>query len=264
MPGVNRSVTKALEILDLLGQVQGVLRLKEIALHLGLPESTTHRLLASLAERGYVQQRTHNGDYALGWQIVTLAQSLSTELRLVQNVRPCLEKLRSQVRHAVNLAVLSDSQVTYLDCLVPNHSPSLFMPPGFRAPAHATALGKVLLAHLPTKERDAVLGRLSLRASTTHTVTSLDALRSILLRIQEDGYAVDRGEFVTEVNCVAAPIKGPGGETVAAISVTMREQELPERWEEDIVSLVCATAAEASRRHAGIVPIAAGRAVTGR
>src|SRR5579864_9232146 len=122
LSGVNNAVLKALDILDLLGRAPERLRLMDIALQLDLPESTTHRLLASMAEKGYVQQREHNGPYSLGWKIVTLARSLGTELRLVQDVRPYLEQLLHEVRQTVNLGVLNELQVAYLDCLTPNNA----------------------------------------------------------------------------------------------------------------------------------------------
>src|SRR5438105_4373742 len=145
MAGVNNAVLNALDILDLLGRASERLRLTDIALQLDLPDSTTHRLLASLAAKGYVQQPEPNGPYTLGWKIVTLARSLGTGMRLIQDLRPYLEKVLHQVHQTVNLGVLNDLQVTYLDCLTPNHAVSLYTPPGLLAPAYATSLGKALL-----------------------------------------------------------------------------------------------------------------------
>src|SRR5262249_35855237 len=143
---VNNAVLNALDILDLLGRATEGLRLTAIALELGLPESTTHRLLASMAEKGYVKQTESNGPYALGWKVVTLARALTAELRLVQDLKPYLERILREVRQTVNLGVLNDLQVAYLDCLIPKHAVSLYTPPGLLVPAYATSLGKALLA----------------------------------------------------------------------------------------------------------------------
>ncbi len=248
MPEVNSSVVKALEIMDFLGQTTQGLRLKDIAHQLDLPDSTTHRLLASLAEKGYVQQREHNGAYALGWKIVTLARSLKAESRLVQDIRPFLEGLLRQAGHTINLAVLSDLQVMYLDCLVPNNSLSLYTAPGAVAPTYATALGKALLAHLPSSELEVVIPRVRLQRLTPQTITSPSEFRLALKEVQRLGYAVDRGEFKADVNCVGAPVKDSSGRAIAAISVTARAVELPANWEAQVAPLIVATSQEAARQ----------------
>lgn len=247
MSGINNGVVKALEILDLLGRGPDPLRLRDISLELDFPESTAHRLLASMAEKGYVQQRESNGAYTLGWKIVTLARSLSTELRLVQDLRPYLEKVLREVRQTVNLGVLNDLYVTYLDCLMPNHAVSLYTPPGLLAPAHATSLGKVLLAHLPELDLEAALSRLQLEPLTPHTITSRLKLTAILEEVRHQGYAVDYGELHSDVHCVAVPIKDLSGRAIVAISVTARAAELPAHWEDRTAAVLIACADEATR-----------------
>lgn len=247
MPGVNNAVLNALDILDLLGRAPERLRLMDIARELDLPESTVHRLLASMAEKGYVQQRERNGPYSLGWKIVTLARSLGTELRLVQDLRPYLEQLLREVRQTVNLGVLNDLQVAYLDCLTPNHAVALYTPPGLLVPAYATSLGKALLAYLPAAELEEALSRLYLEALTPRTITTRSRLKAALEAVREQGYAVDRGEFHRDVYCIASPLLEPGGRAIAAISVTARAADLAANWEEHTAVLVVKTAQEAAR-----------------
>jgi IclR family acetate operon transcriptional repressor len=201
-----------------------------------------------LAERGFVRQRKSGGPYSLGWKIVLLAKSLSAESRLVSDVRPCLEDLLHHVGHTVNLAVLTGTQVMYLDCLVPNRAVSLYIMPGSLLPAHATALGKVLLAHLPPPELDDALARMSFEPITPRTIVSAAQFRAGLEDVRRQGYAVDRGEFTIDVGCIAAPILGSHGQTIAAISVSARSAELPSAWEQTSVPLVVAAAREASER----------------
>lgn len=248
MSELNSAVLKALEVLDLLGQAPSGLRLKEIAFRLEQPESTTHRLLASLAAKGYVQQRDPAGPYTLGWKIVTLARALQAELRLAQSLRPYLERLVRQLQHTVNLAVLNNLRVMYLDCLVPNNAISLYTPPGVAVPAHATSLGKCLLAFLPEHERALVLDQLPLEPITPNTITSRDRLEAALAEIRRRGYALDHGEFVADVNCVAAPVLDASGHAVAAISVTARVAGLPERWEEEAAAALSAVARAAAQQ----------------
>jgi IclR family acetate operon transcriptional repressor len=251
MAAVNNAVLHALDILDLLSRTPEGLRLTDIALELGLPESTTHRLLASMAEKGYVQQPESNGPYALGWKVVTLARALTTELRLVQDVKPYLERVLREVRQTVNLGVLNDLQVAYLDCLIPNHAVSLYTPPGLLVPVYATSLGKALLAYLPGPQLDHVLARLQLEPLTSRTITTRTELKVALDEVRSNGYAVDRGELHRDIHCVAAPIKEPSGRPIAAISVTARAAELPAHWEEQTATVLVACTQEAAHHLLG-------------
>lgn len=246
--GTNLSVTKALDVLDLLGQAvaeQG-LQLKEIAERLSLPESTTHRLLASLAARGYVQQRSDYGTYLLGWKIVVLSDSLGRDARIVQNMRPLIERLVRQLGQTVNLAVRSNDQVMYLDCQTPGGFLALTVPAGLTFPIHATSLGKTMLAYLPPGELDTVLVRLPLEPLTPRTITNLDDLKTALQEVRERGYAVDHGELRADVSCLAAPLLDGSGRAVAAISMTARTVDLPTDWEQTFPPLITAVAREAS------------------
>jgi IclR family acetate operon transcriptional repressor len=251
MAGTNLSVTKALDVLDLLGQAHQGLRLKDIAAQLELPESTAHRLLASLTARGYVQQHADHGLYMLGWKIVVLADSLGREARLVQNMRPLLDRLVRQLGQTVNLAVRSNNQVMYLDCQTPSGLLALTVPPGLTLPMHATSLGKTLLAHLPENELESALNGLTFEPITPTTITSKEAFRDALADVRLRGYAVDHGELRADVSCLAAPVLDGAGRAIAAISMTARSVDLPANWEQDFPPLVTAVAREASETYFG-------------
>lgn len=197
-----------------------------------------------------------NGPYALGWKVVTLSRGLTTEVRLVQDLRPYLEKILREVRQTVNLGVLNDVQVAYLDCLIPNHTVSLYTPPGLLVPAYATSLGKALLAHLPAPQLEDALSRLQLEPLTSRTITSKAGLKAALEEVRRKGYAADDGELHRDVHCVAAPIKDPNGCAIAAISVTAREVDLPARWEKQTASVLVACTQEAAQRLFGTMPSA--------
>jgi IclR family transcriptional regulator, KDG regulon repressor len=249
--GANLTVTKALDVLDLLGQAEQGLRLKDIALRLGLPESTTHRLLTSLAARGYVQQREDHGLYQLGWKIVVLADALGSGARLVETMRPYLQRLVRDVGQTINLAVLSNDQVMYLDCQTPINSLSLYVAPGLTLPAHATSLGKVLLAHLPPAELDAALARLPFTPLTPNTISTPAAFREALTDVRQQGYALDLGELRPDVNCLAVPILDATGRARAAVSMTAPSAELPADWQVSFPPRLMTVAAEASARSFG-------------
>jgi len=246
MAPTTNAVTNALDLLDLLGRSGEGLRLKDIAAQLELPESSTHRLLASLLSRGFVEQQEDHGVYRLGWKIVVLANALGRDARLVQLMRPYLERLAQELKQTINLAVLSNDQVMYLDCQTPRHSLALYVAPGLTLPAHATSLGKAMLAFHPPSEQAALLDRLRLEPITASTLTSKDSLLTALADIRRRGFAYDRGELRQDVSCVAAPILDHRGHVLAAISVTAPTTSLPADWEASFPAAVTAVAREAS------------------
>ena len=246
MAGTNLTVTKALDLLDLLGRAEQPIRLMDLAARLDLPESTTHRLLASLAERGYVQRRADTGSYGLGWKIVVLARSLASDARLVQDMRLYLVRLVQKLGQTVNLAVLSNEEVMYLDCQTPERTLALYTAPGFTFPAYATSLGKVLLAHLPEAERSDILDRISLSPLTPNTITDRVAFQAALDNVRHQGFAIDHGELRADVSCLAAPIIDDKGHARAAISMTAPSAELPVGWESTFTPILTETAKEAS------------------
>jgi len=248
LEGTSSAVLKALTILDYLGSCNKGQRLKDVAQVLDLPESTTHRLLNSLAAKGYVQQSPRDQTYRIGWKFVTLARVLDREAHFVENIHPYLEQLAEKTTYTANLAVLQQDKVFYLDCVVPSQAiNALYTTPGAFFPVHATALGKVLLAGLPAGEVDATLRRLELNVYTPSTITNLTELKSSLSKVRSQGYAVDHGEFVPDVQCAAVPIVNSSGVAVAAISVSARAVEFPPERENETIAILLATGEVASR-----------------
>lgn len=246
MTGVNQSVTNALDVLDLLGGAQQGLRLKDIAARLDLPESTTHRLLASLSARGFVEQRADSGIYVLGWKFVVLANALGTDARLAQMIHPYLDRLVHELGQTANLAVISNGMVMYLDSQSPRQALAVHAAPGLTLPIHSTSLGKVMLAFMPAGERESLLDRLTLNAVTPQTITSRAVLTDALDSIRTDGFALDRGEMRPDVSCVAAPLRDASGRARAAISVSAPTANLPADWAEHFPAVISAIANEAS------------------
>lgn len=248
MSEVSNAVIRALTILDYLSLENGPRRLIDIAQSLALPESTTQRLLASLAAKGYIQQNPLDQTYRLGWKVATLAKTFNKETWLIENIRPFMHQLSRQVSRTVNLAVLQNGRVVPLECVLPERTIApLYTWPGSWFPVHATALGKALLANLSPDEAEMLLSQLTLEAYTEATITDLAELKRELQQVRLQGYAVNHGEYVPEERCVAAPIKDSQGIAVAAISITARTSELPPELEPQMIAAVMATANQVSR-----------------
>ncbi len=228
MTDTSRSIPKALDVLEILAQAEDGLPLSTVAEMAGYPISTVHRLLASLSRRGYVEQDTQTRRYYLGLKILTLQAQGIRSRHLGRLAFPHLNHLKLQVNETVNLGVLSRTDVVYLETFAPDSSFSFYAPPGTRMPPHCTAMGKLLLAHLPAKTQEDLLSSLVLKSFTPYTITSLPDLRAELVQIVQQGYAVDNQEYAIGVRCLAAPIHDHTNTVVAGVSVTVLAEQLPD------------------------------------
>lgn len=194
------------DLLEVLVREGRPLTLAEAVAASGWPKPTVHRLLAQL-EAGELLAREPDGRrYAVAPRLLRLSESAlagSTQ----QGVRHAvLRQLVADVGESCNLTALSGAEVVYLDRIESAFPLQFNLRPGTRVPVHCSASGKLLLAHLPAAQRNALLDGLPMARHTATTLTSSDALEAEFRRIRKDGYAVDAEEFVEGLVCVAVPV----------------------------------------------------------
>ena len=226
-----QSVDRALTILEVLAE-RGWSSVGEVALHLEIHKSTASRLLATLAQRGFVEQETARGRYRLGFGVVHLASAVTTELDLARLAQPICEGLSQQTQETVNVAVLEGKEVVNIAQVIGSSSVVSVNWLGRRNFPHCTSTGKVLLTFLPPTERAQVLAG-PLERLTERTVTDPARLQAQLRKVREVGYAVTEEELELGLNAVAAPVRTFDGRVVAALSVAgpsyrMSQERLPE------------------------------------
>lgn len=215
------TINSAGRLLDLFTAQTPERGVTEVAVELGVSKSKSHALLASLTEVGLLQ-RTPVGRYRLGWRVLTLNRVLGETTEFRRHARPTMEALHRRVRQTVNLAALYDSQVIYVDRVVgPESVRPTASAVGSVLPAHCSAIGKVLLAHLGVAQLDQLVAEQGLPSLTANTITDFATLQRELALVRQRGVAVEREEAVRGVSCVAAPIVAPGPSVVAAISVSV-------------------------------------------
>lgn len=218
MPGSVQSIERAAAVLRLLAVGTGRLGCVEVATSLDLAKGTAHGILRTLQEVGFVEQDRATGKYQLGAGLQSL-----TAPRLDPHVLRSLalnwaDTLAARSGHAVRLGVLAQGEVLVAHHgFRPDDTPQV-METGERRPAHACALGKVLLAYDPSAA--ALLKLQPLTGYTPRTVTSARALSLELARVRRDGWSVSAEELSMGTAGLAAPVRDRGGLTVAAIGVT--------------------------------------------
>lgn len=201
----------------------GELGVSELARRTGMAKSTTHRLAADLVRLGMLE--AVGSKLRLGIRLFELGQLVPRQRTLREAALPFMEDLREATRNSVHLAVLEGVEVVYVEILRARGSRSLPSRVGGRLPAHATGVGKAILAFSPTEvvtaRIEAGLDRLS-----PHTIVTPGGLTRELRTIRDEGVSYDRQESDVGIVCAAAPVFGPDGSVHAALSVTGRAERL--------------------------------------
>lgn len=193
------------------------LSITDIAAHCRLPLSTVHRLVGELAA-WHVLERDQAGHYRPGRPLLTMgARPVRTPPALRERVAPVMEDLSRVSGRPVRFGTLDNGRVAYLHKPLPTTPVSGFSPAA-TVPAHATAMGKVLLAFSPSEVVNLAVGR-GLTAFTTRTVTRPVELRHVLRLVRANRVAVADGELSAGWTALAAPVFGAGGSLVGALEL---------------------------------------------
>jgi len=243
---LNKSLDRALRIVDLFDESRVTLTASEIAAIVGTTPATLYPTLHTLVAHGYLirddRKRFHLGMKLLERSGQVLAQS---DLRRV--ARPHLKELARSRQVTSDLAILYGHEVLYLERQVGHPTAVLAEVVGRRVPAHCTSLGKILLAFDPDAESAEVLKTLPLDRYTPHTICRAADLEQELAEVRQRGYALDIEEFHQGNACVGAPIWSHGGRVVAAISLMLPVDDRIRRRDcADEATAVVATAKQIS------------------
>lgn len=215
-----KSLTKALNLLDMLGRAGRSMSVSELAREAGVNRPTAYRLLQTLAASGYVQHDPVTGHFSIGYSVLPLSSALLDNNRFRLEALPHLQALSVETGERSNLGILHRGRVLYLAGVEKPNLPMIYSRFGKTAPVHCCSLGKMLLSLMPDTEAMAIVGRGPLEAQTAHSITRLDAFLEDLEATRRRGYAVDRQEHMLGSFCVAAPIFGPGQTPLGAISIS--------------------------------------------
>jgi DNA-binding IclR family transcriptional regulator len=248
-PAVNgvQSVDRAVSVLEILAQ-RGEAGVSEVAAEIEVHKSTAFRLLGALEARGLVEQTAERGKYRLGFGIVRLAGAVTGRLDITRQGRAVYERLSEEIGETVNIAVLQEHYAVNLDQVRGPGAVGTHNWVGQLTPVHATSSGKILLAHLPEKERAAVLTASGLRRLTPHTLATRSELEAQLVEARERGYAVALEELEIGLHAVAAPIRSRDGEVVAALSASGPTYRFTEERLHELAPVLIGGAEEISRR----------------
>jgi DNA-binding IclR family transcriptional regulator len=240
---VINSILRAFRILRCFHGEKTHYKISELARQLGLDRSTTYRLLLSLEKCGLVEKDEKTGEYSLGMAAFEIGNTCLRQMDFIQASKPVMAELAAKVQETVHLAVLSGTEIVYVDKVDSPRALGVMSKIGQRGPLHSTALGKLLLAFQPEGELSRMMRQIKLKSFTANTISSKTELMDELRKIRRKGYAFDFKESEQDVECIAAPIRDHLGDTVAALSISGPQRKIGSPQEKHFVGEVVKAAA---------------------
>jgi DNA-binding IclR family transcriptional regulator len=210
-------LSRVVRIFETFGADAPALRVSDIARRAGLHVATASRIVDELVGYGWLQ-RDADRKIRIGVRIWELASRASPTLSLREAAMPFMEDLHAVIGHHTQLGVLEGKEVLFVERLSAPGAVVNFTRIAGRLPLHASSSGLVLLAHAPGELQEAILAS-PLKAYTANTVADPARLRSLLADIRKNGFVYCPGFIDNEATGIAVPLRGPGKEVVAALSV---------------------------------------------
>jgi DNA-binding IclR family transcriptional regulator len=253
LPGNIQSIERAAAILRLLSGRTPRLGVVELAGELGLPKGTVHGLLRTLQAVGFVEQDPDSGKYQLGAALLHMGSSYLDGNELRTRALNWSDSLATRTRESVRIGTLHEGKVLIVHHVFRPDDSLQTLEVGSLLPAHATGLGKVLLAHHPYLAGE--LAKNGLEAYTEATITDSQRLERELGRVRAQGWGADIGELVPGQVSYAAPIVDRQGLTVGAMGISGPPERLlaARQPRGDLLSFV-REGARAVSRELGAIP----------
>ncbi len=213
------AVERVLDILELLEENKEPLSFTQILKQLHISKPTLSRLLCNLAERGYLHRNPATKKYELGLKLLHIGSSLLEKIELREKAQPFLRELMEKSGETVELGILDDDALLFIDKWETDESIRLFAKVGSRfSKLHASAPGKALLAHIPEEDFKRFTQK-GLVKVTNHTITKIGELKEELKKIKKQGYVFDDQEVREGVRRFASPIFEHQGNLAGVVGI---------------------------------------------
>ena len=220
----------------------------ELSRRLDLPRASVFRLLQTLEQLGFVERVGDSTSYKLGIAVLRLGFEYLASMELTEHGRPIIDALCGATGLSAHLVVRDGREVVFVAKSAGRSFMFNSIQVGARLPAHATVLGRILLAGLSLAELGQLYAGVELQAFTPQTPTTLAALKNAIDADAQRGYGISQGGFESGISTIAAPVFDDRHKVTAAVSVTVPAQRVEPQLLEDYVTQVCLAATHLSQR----------------
>jgi IclR family KDG regulon transcriptional repressor len=221
-----RAVERAMQILSSFDGEHTERGVSEVAQSTGLHKATTHRIMMTLLNCGFLERAADGERFRLGLRVVELGLGALRGLDLRRAAYPYMQQLVERFDETCDLGIFDRGSVLYVEVVHSHHSLTIAARVGRRLPAYCTASGRVFLAFLPPAVVEPILNE-PLKPCTERTIVSPARLREELEATRNRGYALDDGEFEEGIRAVSAPIWNIDGDVIAALSIPGPTNRMP-------------------------------------
>jgi len=249
--GTVRALDRGIQLLRILAKDGGV-GLTDLALRVGLPPSSVHRLLMTLQRSGVVAFQEATQEWCVGVEAFRIGNSFVARNNIVEAGLTVMRRLVGETGETANIAISDGGHVVFLAQIETPNPIRAFFSPGTRAPMHASGIGKVLLAELERKDVESILQSVGLPEYTPKTLTSPQDLFEELETIRRRGWSLDDEERYTGMRCIAAPIYDAKGSAIAGISISGPTERLSDEMAPGMAVKVKQAAAEVTDLTGGV------------
>lgn len=247
VPGLERG----LRILTEFSAREPVLGAPELSRRIGIPRTTTFRLLQTLEALGFLERVNGDRQFRLGVAVLRLGFEYLSSLELTDLGTPVLDHLRDTTGLSAHLLIRDGRDVVFIAKAQARDSmfSSVKVQVGTRMPAHATVHGQVLMGDLTLSELRALYSEKLLERYTDRTPPTVADLYGRVRESAQQGYALSEGAFEAGISVVSAPVRDQSGRIAAAITVTVPRADIGDEAErESLIATVCAAAIDLSLR----------------
>lgn len=218
---LNRTTMRTVDILKLVSKNPDGITLDGICEKLELPKTSAYDIVTTLVEMGMVNvTRGQKQTYTIGLTAYRIGINYTNNLDFIGIIEPELKAFAKNVGKTVFFGVRSDHEVVYICKAEPENPIITTATVGTKNPVYCTSLGKAILAYSDEETRRQVMGRIKFRQKTERTILTTEGLKKELDMVRQKGYALDAREMEEHMECVGAPVFGPDGSVMGAISVS--------------------------------------------
>lgn len=224
-----QTLERSLDVLEVLSQADEALGVTEIGNRVGLHKSTVHRILQTLAYRGYVEKEKDRDRYHLGIKIVELGIKFFDDLQIRKVAEPFLAELAKTFDEVVHLVLYDEGEIVYLDKMESSQVISMRSRVGRRALMHCTAVGKAILASLSETEVRHIMATKGMPKLTQKTIITIDDMLKELIEIKRTKIAKDDEENEMGIICLGTPVLDYSGRAIGGVSVSGPANRMEEK-----------------------------------
>jgi IclR family pca regulon transcriptional regulator len=213
-----QSLERGLSIMRVFSSERPSMTVSEVAQQVGLTRATVRRFLLTLSELGYVKEKFNR--FELTPQVLELGYAYLSALSFPEVALPKLEELVSLTGESSEAAILDRGDAVYVARVAGPALLTISVNIGARRPAHATSLGRAMLAFLPEEDLENFLARYELKQVLASTMIDGDQFRKELSKVREQGYAVINQELEEGLIALAVPVRDRSGVVLGAINIS--------------------------------------------